>query len=480
MTPRTGGAAALAALGAAEGLSLALRGPSPLDAGGNWVIDRGPVPLVELTVLALRTSDKPVIRAVAAGAVVAGGALLGAGPRGGRLAGVAGLAAAGALLSVRRRATAVAPAPPPGLRAGLPAVASAAAALAVLAGPPRAAGPAAAAGGVALAGAVRLRSRRQRRSDDASPPLPPLARPLPPPTDGAETWEAPTPLLTPVEDFYVTDVNMRPPLVDPASWRLRVEGDVARPLELSLSELGELGVEEFDAVLVCIHNRLGWGRLGNQRWQGVPLPRVLAAAGAGPGAQWLVTRAVDGFEASVPLGLGADYPAYVVLGMGGGPLTAAHGAPARVMVPGLYGQYTGAKWLESVRVQSEPGTDYWPPRGWPRSSAFVLPLSRIDAPSARTGLPAGRTPVTGVAWAPPHGVASVHLAVDGREIEAELAGELSPSSWRRWRAVVDLPPGRHELSVRCTSRSGQPQSAVHSTPFPDRVQGHHRVAVTAR
>lgn len=282
-----------------------------------------------------------------------------------------------------------------------------------------------------------------------------------------------------MEHFYVTDVNMRPPLVDRSSWRLTVNGAVEHPLALSLDDLAALGPEEFDAVLVCVHNRLGWDRLGNQRWLGVPLDRVLGAAGPAAEAAWVVTGSVDGFEVSLPLALPAPYTAYVVLGMGGRPLTAAHGAPARVFVPGLYGQYTGAKWLTKLRVQSEPNRDYWLPRGWPRSSAFVRPLSRIDTPAPAERQRAGLLTIAGVAWAPPHGVVAVHVSVDGEWREAELANELAGTSWRRWRLRADLPAGRHELRVRCTSRTGEVQSASPADPYPSGVSGHHRVTVTA-
>jgi len=218
--------------------------------------------------------------------------------------------------------------------------------------------------------------------------------------DGGEEWRGVSPLITPVEDFYVTDVNMRPPVVDVDAWRLSVTGTVGESLTLSYDDLLDLPLVEFDATMVCIHNRLGWDRLGTARWTGVPLARLLAAAGPDPASAVLVTRAVDGWECSIALRTLEQMSAYVVVGMAGRPLTAAHGFPARVFVPGVYGQYTGAKWLSELRLQTLPNRDYWLPRGWPRGPVLVRPLSRIDTPADRGRVSAGPTDVLGVAWAP--------------------------------------------------------------------------------
>ncbi|OZM76414.1 hypothetical protein CFP66_41545 [Pseudonocardia sp. MH-G8] len=106
-------------------------------------------------------------------------------------------------------------------------------------------------------------------------------------------------------------------------------GGWASPLSLSYAQLLELGPVEFDAAMVCIHNRLGWSRVGNARWTGVPLRRILDAARPHGGAAVLVSRAVDGWECGIPLELLDELDGYVVVGMGGRALTAAHEFPAR-------------------------------------------------------------------------------------------------------------------------------------------------------
>lgn len=476
-------AAGLAGLAATEAVAASLRSSSFLDTAGQLVVDSGPLPVVERTVRLLGTADKPVIRAAVAATVLTAVGTLGRAPR--RpirdLTAVGAAVTVGAALGRRRPADGVA-----GDRARSGAAMAAASgglgALAVLGAPPPAVVPLAGAGAVSLAAALIAQSRRRVHHDSASAGrvLRPQ-HPLPTAVDGAEDWIGASPLLTPLEQFYVTDVNMRPPVIDVRHWRLAITGEVTTPLSLSYDDVLGLGLVEFDAVMVCIHNRLGWDRLGNARWLGVPLRRLLAAAGPTSAGSVLVTRAVDGWECSMPLRLLDELDGYIVMGMAGRPLTAAHGFPARVFFPGVYGQYTGAKWLTELRLHTHPNRDYWLPRGWARGPVRVRPLSRIDAPADHARVVAGDTEVLGVAWAPPSGVTAVLLSIDDEPwITAELAAELAPTAWRRWRAHLPLPPGKHQLRVRCIAGDGTAQDPTPRAPFPTGASGHHTITVAAR
>jgi len=230
---------------------------------------------------------------------------------------------------------------------------------------------------------------------------------------------------------------------------------------------------------VCIHNPIGGDRIGNGRWLGVPLRAVLERADPSAQASMLITRAVDGFTASLPLAplRSGEWNGYVVVGLNGEPLSAQHGYPARVFVPGIYGQYTGAKWLSELELSAGPHNDYWSPRGWPHQPAQVQPQARIDVPAHRT-LSGGATTIAGVAWAPPYGVNGVEVrASDGPWQTADLADELAPASWRRWMATLDLPPGAHTIQARAISRSGDVQGGRERPPFPLGASGWHTVTI---
>ncbi|HET8683369.1 MAG TPA: molybdopterin-dependent oxidoreductase [Micromonosporaceae bacterium] len=515
----TGAVAALTGLGCAELVAAWLDLPSLADGVARAVVDTSSRPVVDLTVRLLGQRDKPATRlAVVAGVAVAG-AVAGRGPQRRMAAAAAGAGVLAAALTARRdRRQPVATMGVAALGAGTTVMAlhalrrgaagtgrTTTVASRVTTGTGRTTTGTGRTAGLALvslaalAAARSIRSRRRARRDalvaERHSPRPravapalvaaaPAFRPAPAPaaatSDGAEHWGAATPLFTPVEDLYVADVSLDPPLLDARQWRLEVTGLVERPRSFDLEELTALGAVDFDALLICVHNPVGGDRLGNLRWTGVPLDRLLRAVQPSPSARTLVTRAVDGFDISLPLALLDELDGYVVTGAAGRPLTAAHGYPARIMVPGIFGQYTGVKWVTGLRLTDRPPIDYWHRRGWPVDPLRVTPMSRIDRPPPSAD---GAVTVTGVAWAPPHGVASVEVAVDGGAWRpAELADELGPAAWRRWRAHLDLGAGRHVVRCRATAVTGEVQDGRPRPPFPGGAAGYHqvRVVVTGR
>jgi hypothetical protein len=170
--------------------------------------------------------------------------------------------------------------------------------------------------------------------------------------------------------------------------------------------------------------------------------------------------------------------AMIAVRMNDEPLPVAHGFPARLIVPGLYGYVSATKWLSELELTTMEGFDaFWIPRGWSKE-APVLTQSRIDVPKARTRVTAGRVAVAGVAWAPDRGVTAVEVSVDdGPWLPARLSTPISKATWVQWRLDWDAAPGRHELKVRATDGKGVPQTADRSAPAPDGARGHHRVTV---
>ncbi|MFI6165300.1 molybdopterin-dependent oxidoreductase [Nocardia sp. NPDC051052] len=472
---RVGAAAVgVAALGVGEAIA-ATRGGSLIDTVGRALIDAVPVPVVEAAVAMSGRHDKVATRLGVAAGVVAGAVGLGGLPERLRtpvaVASGAGAAVLATRLSARSTST----------------VAGAVAASGVLAAGLRrrphgllgALGWLATGAGM-FAAAHTLQHDLDRKQNNDIRRIGSMGALGVVPQDGLEDEPRLSPLVTAAHRMYVADVNLRPPRIDPAHWRLSVTGKVAHPLRLTLHELAEDAVE-FDAVMVCIHNHPGAGRAGNGRWFGVPLSDLLKHAIPESDATRLVTRAVDGYTISLPIEplRSGEWPGYVVIGMNGEPLTPAHGFPARVFVPGLYGQYTGTKWLGELELTDDTHVDYWPRRGWPAGPLWITPQARIDV-TAPGRAAAGTTTIAGVAWAPPHGVAGVEVRIDeGDWHPADLATELAPAAWRRWRTAVELPPGDHRIQARAISRSGEVQEGRHRPSFPTGPSGYHAITVHA-
>jgi DMSO/TMAO reductase YedYZ molybdopterin-dependent catalytic subunit len=317
----------------------------------------------------------------------------------------------------------------------------------------------------------RLEAKRRGRR------LPPITAP---PADADLDVAGISPLYTPAESFYTTDVTARPPRLDADQWRLRVHGMVDRELKLSLEELAGLGLVELDATLVCVHNPVGGDRIGSARWAGVPLERLLEHAGVHGDAEQLLARSVDGFTAGVPVErIRSGSPALLAVALNGEPLPFEHGYPVRLLIPGLWGADANTKWVTELELTTwDAVRDYWDRRGWPRQPTRVQPASRIDVPANRARLEAGRVVVAGVAWAPPEGVEGVEVRIDdGPWQPTELGVEMAPTMWRQWSFAWQAAPGDHALTVRTRGRTRlQPGGA--EPPYPVGSRGHHEVRVS--
>lgn len=335
---------------------------------------------------------------------------------------------------------------------------------------------------VAGTGAVRLVGRLTEGA--ASPPgvsLPRAASTGPAARAASTAFEGVPglgPYITPVGDFYRIDTALQVPRVDTTSWRLRVTGMVERPVELTYDDLLALPHVEVPVTLSCVSNEVGGRLVGTAVWQGAPLAEVLALAGVRPGAEQVVGRSVDGWTGGFPLEVARDgRPALVAVGMNGEPLTPVHGFPARLVVSGLYGYVSAAKWLSEIELTHDGFDGYWVPLGWSKRGP-VETQSRIDTPRSGDRVGAGPVTVAGVAWAPPRGISAVEVSVDGGSWSlAELAGELTPHTWRQWRHVVDLGGGRHAIRVRALDGAGVAQVAERSGPKPGGATGYHEVIV---
>lgn len=132
------------------------------------------------------------------------------------------------------------------------------------------------------------------------------------------------------------------PSIDPATWRLSVGGAVARPATYDLDSLAALGVERRIAVLDCTS---GWAH--ETEWSGIPLARLLEAAGPRAGAGRVVVHSATGWGATI--GLAEASLCLLATGVAGIPLPAGNGAPCRLVVPDRRG-LDWVKWVTRVEV----------------------------------------------------------------------------------------------------------------------------------
>ncbi|WP_280298785.1 molybdopterin-dependent oxidoreductase [Nocardia neocaledoniensis] len=345
---------------------------------------------------------------------------------------------------------------------------------------------AAVAAGAATAGAAgRFIGTRLRdiAADRAAFVLPRVTRPAPPVLPEMDLGlPGLTRMVTPAADFYRIDTALQLPALTRARWRLRIHGMVRREIVLDFDALTARRAVESLITLTCVSNEVGGDLAGTAVWTGYRLRDLLAEAEPDPGADMVLSRSIDGFTAGTPLDAITGTPdALLAVGMNGAPLPVAHGYPARLIVPGLYGYVSATKWVVDLELtRFDRARAYWTERGW-AARAPIKTASRIDVPAAFATLAPGPVTVAGVAWAQGRGIAAVEVQVDdGPWRPATLAAAYSLDTWRQWTWQWDASPGTHTLRVRSLDGTGAVQTDARAMPFPDGATGWHNRVVTVR
>jgi DMSO/TMAO reductase YedYZ molybdopterin-dependent catalytic subunit len=311
--------------------------------------------------------------------------------------------------------------------------------------------------------------------------------------------------LTPTERFFIRS-HFAVPKLDAKAWRLKVEGAVERPLELTYDELLKLPSRTQPALLECAGNGrvflvpqvrgLQWelGAVGNAEWTGVPLAAVLEKAGVRSGAVEVVLEGADRgevrdepkpagvipFARSLPVDRARQPEVLLAHQMNGTALSPSHGYPVRAVVPGWYGM-ASVKWLTRIIVIDRPflgffqsfDYTYWQRR---EDGPVVVPVTELQV-KAQVARPAMHEVVRagtayrmhGAAWTGDSEVTKVEVSTDGGKTwsEAKLLDKPVRYAWRRWEHKLRSPdqPGRYTVMVRATDQRGQAQPAQRD---PDR------------
>ena len=194
---------------------------------------------------------------------------------------------------------------------------------------------------------------------------------------GKPVWDALAPALRPAADILPSQVRQivpsgwriytvaaTMPAFNRRSWRLRIDGLVERPLELGYEQLLALPRAEQVSDFHCV---TGWS-VKNVRWAGVRFQDLLRAARPLPGATALTfVSAERPYVDSLTLEEAYLKDAMLAYEMDAKPLSRPHGAPARVVIPEMYG-YKNVKWVERISVAKRPLDGYWEVRGYDRDA----------------------------------------------------------------------------------------------------------------
>ncbi len=306
-------------------------------------------------------------------------------------------------------------------------------------------------------------------------------------------------LVTPTEAFFVRS-HFGPPSLD-RSRTLSVDGLVKRTQSLTTDEMKEIWKETtVTAVLQCAGNGRGfqspkvpgvqWGHgaMGQAVFGGVPLRTLLERGGVAPDAAFVRIVGADAppkpqvpaFVRSIPMARAMDPSTLVAWSMNGEPLSLAHGAPLRLVVPGWAGDHW-VKWLVHVSAQKEEADGFFmrtayklpteptapgatvPPEKM--RSLTTLPVKSVIAKPADGGKAApGAQEIAGCAFSGEAPIDKVEISIDDAKTwtAAKLEGEPGAGRWVVFRHRFDAQKGRVTALARATDKKGnvQPRTAA--------------------
>lgn len=310
-------------------------------------------------------------------------------------------------------------------------------------------------------------------------------------------------LITPTELFYVRN-HLPVPEVDEETYRLQVEGQGLRAVNLSLNELKtKFKKHEVTATVQCTGNRrvelqsvkpikgLEWegGSISTAVWGGVRLRDVLKYAGLDDDDQEVDHIQFEGLDtdlerkpygASIPVSKAMDPHGDVLLAyeMNGATLPRDHGYPIRVLVPGTAG-CRSVKWLARIIASHEESHSFWqrsdyksfsPSVDWDNvdwdsaPSIQAMPItSLICEPSTGDKVDDEEFTVKGYAWSGGgQGIIRVDVSADGGKTWHTAELKKVPQkpgrgwAWALWTATVPVPEGHNgtlELVCKATDES---------------------------
>jgi DMSO/TMAO reductase YedYZ molybdopterin-dependent catalytic subunit len=300
--------------------------------------------------------------------------------------------------------------------------------------------------------------------------------------------------VTPVGLHYLL-IHYDIPMLDPAEWRLRIDGLVDHELELSLADLRALPATTRVLTMECAGNGRAFldprplsqpwlvEAVGTGEWTGVELHHLLSMAGLDDRAvEVLFTGADRGVEGGVEQSYQRSLTVDDAVGTGAllayelnrEPLPPQHGFPLRLVVPGWYGM-TNVKWLSTITAIDTPFDGYQQAVGYrmrvadgdpgepvtrmvPR--ALLCPPGIPDFVTRVRTVEGGECTIEGRAWSGAAPITAVEVSVDGGNTwsAAHLDGEESVAGkWIGWTYVWRAEPGDFQLCCRATDEAGTPQ-----------------------
>jgi len=324
-------------------------------------------------------------------------------------------------------------------------------------------------------------------------------------SDSPADFETPVQLLdkgwiTSNDAHYVRS-HLSVPNVELNNWNLTVEGEVNRPLKLTMRDIRGFQEVTRTVTLECSGNGrafadppvagLQWekGAVGTARWTGIPLRDVLMKAQVQPNAKHVILngadmpiRAVPDFVRSIPIEKAMHPDTILAYRMNGAALPVLHGFPLRLIVPG-WEAAASTKWIVDIQISEAEASGFFMQTAYRIPNRPIAPGTLVDpkdtipytalsvksiftSPLDGAMVPMGSSiQLRGFAWAGEADITQVDVSTDAGSTWniAVLDNDKARYTWRRFRYLWKPPAAKSFVVMsRATDSQGRTQPMVAS------------------
>jgi DMSO/TMAO reductase YedYZ molybdopterin-dependent catalytic subunit len=258
------------------------------------------------------------------------------------------------------------------------------------------------------------------------------------------------PPITPNDEFFT--LGGAPKV--PPDWTLDIEGEVEKPLSLSLNQLKQYPQKVVEATLECNYSTGPPLLVGNAVWSGVNLNDLLEQAAIKSSANCITFRAIDGYRRGPFLltEIRRRNDIIVAYNMNGEALPELQGWPAKIVLPGCTGNQW-VRWLDRIEISSSRASEHLHP--WPIHARILEPEYNADINKCSYTIKGMVNAGEGTE------INQVEVCTDNGMTwkNAQILNYFIPNVWRHWRYEWDIEtPGQYTIFARVTDSEGNVQN----------------------
>lgn len=161
-----------------------------------------------------------------------------------------------------------------------------------------------------------------------------------------------------VEKWPVLDLGIQPE-ISLSDWRLKIDGAVENPLDLSFDAFMALPQVHYISDIHCVTT---WSRYDNH-WDGVASQTIIDLVKPRADATHVIFHSYDGYTTNIKLEVFNEPDVIIAHSWEGKRLTREHGGPVRTIVPQWY-FWKSAKWVSRIEFVTADKPGFWEERGY--------------------------------------------------------------------------------------------------------------------